>query len=146
MGKKVPEPEIRILEMFVDLMESTGSNLKLVHMSIDENFTEELNKKFGHRFNLNELHQATDKCLAHQWLEHRYMGCGNYGDLGITSTGVGVVVSKRRKRSELANRSSAKKTSDYIVEHKGLFIALGALLGLITIILTSIGVYIQSLD
>ena len=51
---------------------------------------------------------------------------GKYGQLGLTTTGLGVVRSRQRKAEALANRISLKKVSDYIEDHKGLFVALGA--------------------
>jgi len=127
IGKKMAKviTEFDILELYVCEMESEGANRNLVRISVDECMVSAFRDKFGVEVTLENLHRLADICLANEWLEHRVMA-GKYGQLGLTTTGLGVVRSRQRKAEALANRTSLKKVSDYIEDHKGLFVALGA--------------------
>lgn len=114
-----------ILTIFVQEMESRGESRKLVRLDIDESMAERVNALKGSKIDIEQLHKYADICLANEWLEHTVMG-GKYGSLSITTTGLGVVRSRQRKAEVLAKRSLLKKFSDYIEDHKGLFILLGA--------------------
>ncbi len=133
-------PEFKILNNVIDYMESTGSTYKLVTLSIDQKLLEEVNMANNTNFTLEELIKATDKCLAHEWLEHATMGGGKYGNLRITPKGVGAARSKRRSEELKASRGLLKKGSDYIENHKGLFVVFGFLLALATFALKLFGV------
>lgn len=124
--------EFKILNNIIDYMESTGSTYKTVILSIDQKLVDELNSEDGTSYTLLELEKATDKCLAHEWLKHTYMGAGKYVDLSITPKGIGAARSKRKAEELKASRSWLKKISDYIEDHKGLFVVLGFLLALAT--------------
>lgn len=63
-------PEFKILNHVIDYMESTGSTSKLVTLSVDQELLEEINAENKTSYTLSELEKATDKCLAHEWLEH----------------------------------------------------------------------------
>jgi|TARA_R110002050_G_scaffold268584_2_gene410725 hypothetical protein len=132
-------PEFKILSFIVEHMESTGSTSKLVHLSIDQSFTDKLNSRFKENFTLQEIEKAADKCLAHEWLKHTALGDGKYGCIGITAKGVGVARSKERAAELKASRSWLKKTSDYIEDHKGILIFLGSLIALATFVLKITG-------
>lgn len=125
MSKIKEVTEFDILELYVSEMESHGANRNLVRVSVDDSMVSDLRNKLGVEVTLEKLQRLTDKCLANEWLEHRVMA-GKYGQLGLTTAGLGVVRSRQSKREALANRTSLKKASDYIEDHKGLFIALGA--------------------
>ena len=125
MAKKNEITEFDILELYADEMESEGANRNLIRISVDEYMASALSDKFGVEVTLENLQRLADMCLANEWLEHRVMA-GKYGQLGLTTTGLGVVRSRQRKKEALANRTSLKKASDYIEDHKGLFVALGA--------------------
>jgi len=117
-------PEFKILNNVIDYMESTGRTYKLVSLSIDQKFVEEINEDNKTSYTLHELEKATDKCLAYEWLTHT--SCGNkYGSLGITPKGVGAARSKRKAEEIKSSRSIIKRISDYIEDHKGLFAVLG---------------------
>jgi len=120
-------------------MESTGSKYKVVTLSINQKLVDEINNTHKTKFTLNELEKATDKCLAHEWLEHTFINGGKYGSLRITPKGVGVAHSKKKAEELKKSRSILKKISDYIEEHKGLFIALGFSLALATFALKLLG-------
>ena len=125
MAKEKEITEFDILELYVKEMESQGANRNLVQISIDESMASKLHDKLGIEITLENLQRLADICLANEWLEHRVLA-GKYGELGLTATGQGVVKSRQRKAELLANRSVLKKISDYIEDHKGLFVALGA--------------------
>ncbi|MHC3994181.1 hypothetical protein ACXWTF_05085 [Thiomicrolovo sp. ZZH C-3] len=132
-------PEFKILNNVIDYMESTGSTYKTVTLSIDQKLVDELNDANGTSYTLSELEKATDKCLAHEWLEHAFINGGKYTSLRITPKGMGAARSKRKAEELKASRSWLKKTSDYIEDHKGLFIVLGFLLALATFSLKLLG-------
>ncbi len=135
MAKKIKEiTEFDILELYVLEMESEGANRNLVRISVDECMVSALRDKFGIEVTLENLYKLADICLANEWLEHRVMA-GKYGQLGLTTTGLGVVRSRQRKAEVLANRTALKKASDYIEDHKGLFVALGAVVAVAGLLL-----------
>ncbi|EAA9537109.1 hypothetical protein CX070_21070 [Salmonella enterica subsp. enterica serovar Newport] len=133
-------PEFKILNHVIDYMESTGSTSKLVTLSVDQELLEEINAENKTSYTLSELEKATDKCLAHEWLEHTSLGGEKYGHLRITPKGVGAARSKRKSEEQKASRSFFKKASDYVEDHKGLFVVLGFLLALATFSLKFFGV------
>ncbi len=53
-----------------------------------------------------------------------------YNHLRLTTTGFGAAKSRQRRAEMLQQRSPTKKVSDYVVEHRGLFMVLGFLLAL----------------
>jgi len=59
--------------------------------------------------------------------------------LNITPKGLGVARSKQKSDELKASRSFLKKVSDYIEDHKGLFIALASLFGLVTLTIKILG-------
>lgn len=127
------------MAVFVEEMESRGKNRKLVRLDIDDSMLERINKRKGSQLCLEHLYKYADRCLANEWLEYTVMGVGKYCQLSITTTGLGVVRSQQRKEEALSNRTSFKKFSDYIEDHKGFFILLGsaiAIAGLLTKLFT----------
>ncbi|EOW7151088.1 hypothetical protein ACOZ82_004703 [Vibrio parahaemolyticus] len=139
MGGKMPE--YALLNNVIDYMEEHGRTYKSVNLDIDEQLVQEINVANKSTFTLEQLEKAADKCLAHEWLNHAYLGGGNYKGLQITPKGIGVARSKKRSDELKANRTFLKKTSDYIEEHKGLFLVLGFLLALATLGLKLTGYY-----
>ncbi|MBV5326988.1 MAG: hypothetical protein JZU65_05025 [Chlorobium sp.] len=127
--------EFDFLAIFVDEMESEGLGRKLIRLSVDDAFAGPLSAKLGLSTSLEPLQKLADRCLANEWLEHTVLGCGQYGFLAITATGLGVVRSRQKSEEVKRSRSNLKKVSDAIEDHKGLFIALGALLALVTVAL-----------
>jgi hypothetical protein len=77
------------------------------------------------------LEKAVDKCIANEWLAHRSIG-EKYKYLGITPKGVGAARSKARSEEIKRSRTPIKKASDYIEDHKGLFVFLGFLIAVAT--------------
>lgn len=134
-------PEYALLNNVIDHMEEHGRTYKSVNLDIDEKLLQEVNETNKSTFTLEQLQKAADKCLAHEWLNLTYLGSGNYKGLQITPKGIGVARSKKRSEEIKANRTFLKKTSDYIEEHKGLFLVLGFLLALATLGLKLTGYY-----
>jgi len=132
-------PEFKILNNILDYMESHGTTYKLIEISINEELVEDINAENKSSYTLEELQKATDKCLAHEWLKHSYLGSDKYAHLKITPKGVGAARSKQKSDELKASRSFLKKSSDYIEDHKGLFIVLGFFLGLATFSLKIFG-------
>lgn len=126
--------EIDILSVFVDEMESRGESHKSVMMPIEDQFAAHVSERVGAEVTLEAAQALVDRCFAHEWLKHKAMN-GKYGAIGITATDVGVVRSKRRQEQLRAERSKLKVASDFIEDHKGLLIALGAVIALASLIL-----------
>ncbi|MFG0834291.1 hypothetical protein ACF8OI_12240 [Aeromonas bivalvium] len=131
--------EFSILNNILKFMESNGVTYKLVEISIDQDLVDEINNVNKRSYTLEELQKATDKCLAHEWLKHSCLGGDRYSHLQITPKGVGAARSKQKSDELKASRSFLKKASDYIDDHKGLFIVLGFLLALSTFALKILG-------
>ena len=124
--------EFKILNNIIDYMESTGSTYKLVTLSIDQNLVDEINATNKSNYSLEEIKKAADKCIAHEWLAHTSIG-NKYDRLRITPKGVGAARSKRKKEELKSLRSPLKKVSDYIEDHKGLFVVIGILVAIATL-------------
>ncbi|ASJ23634.1 hypothetical protein [Laribacter hongkongensis] len=124
-------PEFKILANIIDFMEANGNTAKEVIFSVDKQFADEINRKHGSNYSISDLEKAVDKCIANEWIEYRALG-QKYGHLGITTRGIGVARSRARAEEIKASRTWLKKVSDYIEDHKGLFLVLGFLLGLAT--------------
>ena len=131
--------EFKILNNILNFMESNGTTYKLVEISIDKDLVDEINAVNKSSYTLEELQKAADKCLAHEWLKHSCLGGDKYAHLQITPKGVGAARSKQKSDELKASRSFLKKSSDYIDDHKGLFIVLGFLLALATFALKIFG-------
>ncbi|ADJ29243.1 hypothetical protein [Nitrosococcus watsonii] len=135
MSKSQKLTEFHVLEVFVDEMEAQGRSKNLVRLNLDETFAKRVSERLGDSISLDTIHELADRCLANEWLEPKVMGGGNYGGLELTTTGFGVVRSRQRKEQQLAERSLLKRASDYIEDHKGLFVAFAAAIGLIGILI-----------
>lgn len=118
--------EFHLLEVMVDEMEARGVNRNLLRFTVDDELVALVNIKANKPITVEEAWRLTDKCLANEWLEHTVMGVGQYDELKLTATGMGVVRSRQLKKGQQANRSTSKKVSDYLEERKGLFLAIGA--------------------
>ncbi|MBU3825186.1 MAG: hypothetical protein H9917_10240 [Candidatus Oceanisphaera merdipullorum] len=132
-------PEFKILNTVLDYMESKGTTYKLVEITIDEELVEGINAVNKSSHTLEELQKAVDKCFAHEWLKRRVMGGDKYTHLQIIPKGIGAARSKQRSDELKKSRSFLKRTSDYIEDHKGLFIVFGFLLALFTFALKILG-------
>lgn len=132
MKKEASEEDI--LRVFVEEMETRGENRKQIRLDVDLSMLEKINSAKGSNIDLEQLSRFADKCLANEWLEHSVISVGKYGQLSLTTTGLGVIRSRQRKEEALAKRTVWKKASDYIEDHKGLFLALGAAVAVIGIL------------
>ena len=131
MRRKKPTQldEFDLLALCLSSMESEGLNHQQFRMSFNEQVLAALNDRNGTTSNLEELHRLVDKCFANSWLEHTVMG-NRYHELKLTSTGYGAARSRQRRAEIRRERSIVKKMSDYVIEHRGLFMVLGFLLAL----------------
>lgn len=126
-------PEFKILENIIAFMESTGSTYKTVTFAVDQEMANEINSRHGTKYSVEELEKAADKCIAREWIERQTIH-GGYMNLGITLKGVGAAISRAKSEELKVSRSTLKKVSDYIEDHKGLFVALGFIVALATFI------------
>jgi len=126
--------EYDLLRLFMSEMEDRGVTRTMVNISLDQSIVEALSNKFKVTTNLRELHQLADKCLAHQWLEHMFMGA-KYSSLTLTASGQGVVRSLQIKEKTKAKRTILKQFSDFIEDHKGIFAAIGVLIAILGLLI-----------
>ncbi|MBN28043.1 MAG: hypothetical protein CL578_23795 [Alteromonadaceae bacterium] len=131
--------EFALLYLMVDYLEENGITHKIAMFTIDDAMVIDVNSNFKTKFSLGDLQKATDLCFSHEWITHRAMG-EKYGHLGITPKGIGVARSKRKSDELKAKRSILKKASDYVEDHKGIFVLLGAVVGLTMLGLKIFGV------
>lgn len=124
--------EFNLLDLFYQKMIEEGSKHNMVRLSIDNRTVEYAYEKTSCSVTVEELIKLADICLANNWLEHTSLG-GKYLNLQLTTTGFGVVTSKRRQKEVDSTKGYLKRISDYIDEHKGLFIFLGFLIALISL-------------
>ncbi|MFO0016764.1 MAG: hypothetical protein ACK52U_09425 [Synechococcaceae cyanobacterium] len=123
--------EFDILAVFVETLEANGLKPSCVQLPVDDEFVARLNTKHQASMSRDEVHRLVDKCLANEWLERNTHS--KYLSLSITSAGAGVVRSRIKSAEARRNRTVLKKLSDTIDDHKGLFLALGAILGLLSL-------------
>lgn len=124
-------PEFKILANIIGFMEANGVTAKVVTFEVDQKLADEINSAHGTDYSVSDLEKAVDKCVANEWIAHRSLG-EKYKYLGITPKGVGAARSKARSEEIKASRTRLKKVSDYIEDHKGLFVVLGFLVALAT--------------
>jgi hypothetical protein len=124
--------EFEILANIIDYMEKNGVTAKLVRLDVDQKLVNAIYSKSGTQYSILELQKAVDKCIAHEWLTHRSIG-EKYKYLGITPKGVGAARSKEKSEEMKRSRTKIKRASDYIEDHKGLFLFLGFLIALLTL-------------
>ena len=116
-------------------MEQEGLNHTQYRISFDENTLAALNKKNVASTSIEALQRLVDRCFANGWMENTVMGT-RYNDLCLTSTGFGAAKSRQRRAEMESQRSIAKKMSDYVLDHRGLFIVLGFVLTLTSVLFT----------
>ena len=125
-----PPTEYDILNTYTEEMERQGTVRVALRMNIDEAMVTAIEKRIGKPLSLESLHRMADRCVANEWLQHGCIGVGRYEHLQLTESGFGVARSRQRQDEARRKRSAMKKLSDYVEEHKGLFVALGFLIAL----------------
>ena len=130
MGKSRIFDEYDFLDLFYQEMLEVGQARNLMQLSVNARMVENIYDKLATLVTERELQRTAGICLANSWVKHTTIGVGQYGNLQLTTTGFGVAKSKQKQVELLNNRSILKKTSDYIEEHKGLFILLGFIIAL----------------
>lgn len=139
MGKLKQFDEYDFLGLFYQEMLKKGQASHLVRLSVNARMVEGIYDNSGISVTESDLQRMADICLANGWLKHTTMGVGQYGNLQLTTTGLGVVKSKQKQAEQLNNRRIVKKASDYIEEHKGLFILLSFVIGLAGLVIKFYG-------
>lgn len=123
------------LEHFVDNMESKGLTIKTVHISFSEEELKIINEKYKTNVTLEKMKEVLNKLLSHEYLKRAYLNGDNFSGLELTLKGLGVVNSLRSKEETKKKRKLLKKISDYVEDHKGIFLVLGFLITVITLFL-----------
>jgi hypothetical protein len=122
--------EFKILAYIIDSMEANGVTSQVVKFEVDQKFANEISSKYGIRYTVSDLEKAVDKCIANEWLANRSFE--KYKDIGITPKGEGAARSKIKSEENKSSQTIIKKASDFIEEHKGLFVLFGFLIALAT--------------
>ena len=130
MSKPTKFDEYDFLDLFYQEMLSDGQAYNIIHLTINARMVEDVYEKSRISITEGDLQNVADICLANSWIKRTTMGIDQYANLQFTTTGFGVVKSKRKQANLLSNRSIFKKVSDYIEEHKGLFVLLGSIITL----------------
>jgi hypothetical protein len=128
--------EYKLLIHIFELCEENGNRHSNVRFDVDHKLVEELYDRYGVQPSINELKTIVDRCYAREWLEHACSRIGRYSRLKLTLKGMGVATSKRKSEERRENRPLLKKFSDYIEDHKGLFLLLGSLIALASLIIS----------
>ena len=126
--------EYKLLIHILEYCEENGSTHKTVHFNVDHELVQELYDRYGIEPSIEELKSIVDRCYAREWIEHMYIGSGRHNGLKLTTKGVGVAISKRRSDELKKSRSSLKKASDFIEDHKGIFVLVASLIALVGLI------------
>lgn len=132
--------KFRFLNHFLETMESKGEVASFVYINVNTEFVTEFNHRYQTSYTLEEFVKIVDVCKAHEWVKCDAGGRGPHGNLIITSKGLATIKSKNESDRRKAERSLAKKLSDGIEDHKGLFIVLGFIIALVTLYLRLEGV------
>jgi|GEM_PF-662970 len=135
MDKTNKFDEYDFLDLFYQEMLVQGQAHNLIRLSANARMVEDIYEKTRISITENELQQVADICLANSWVNHATMGSGKYGNLQLTTIGIGVAKSKKKQSEILSKKSILKKSSDYIEEHKGLFIFLGFVVAVVGLII-----------
>lgn len=125
-------PEFKILANIITFMEENGVTAQNVRFHVDQKLADEINLKHGTQYTVPDLEKAVDRCIANEWIKHSTLG-EKYKYLNITLKGVGASRSKVKSEEIKISRTLLKKVSDYIEDHKGVFILLGFIVTLITL-------------
>ena len=97
MGKLKKFDEYNFLELFYQEMLVKGQASHLVSLSVNARMVDGIYESFGISVTENDLQSMADICFANGWLKHTTMNVGQYGNLQLTTTGLGVVKSKKNK-------------------------------------------------
>lgn len=139
MSKEKKFDEYDFLDLFYQEMLTTGQSSNLVRFTVNARMVETVYDNSKKLVTENELKKFADVCLANDWLKHTTMGVGKYGNLQLTTVGLGVVKSKQKQKELSNNKSTLKKVSDYIEDHKGLFVFLGFVIALVGLLIKLYG-------
>ncbi len=101
--------EYKLLIHVLEFCEENGNRHSNVHFDVDHKLVEELYDRYGVQPSIDELKQIE---------------------------GMGVATSKRKSEELRKNRPLPKKVSDYIEDHKGLFVLLGSCIALAGLIIS----------
>ena len=138
MAKSREASDYDLLNLVVSEMDAKGVTRIMVSLDIDDATPDLLLEKFNVKATIEVIQHLADKCLANEWLEHRFLGSGQYSELTLTTSGHGVVRSLQAKEAAKAKRSTLKKASDSIEDHKGLLVVIGVVIALAGV-LTKLG-------
>lgn len=131
-----------ILKVFYDEMIKHGTTHKCIMIDIDDKFLKTLKTNSKIKISIEEAREVIDKCIANEWIEHGVMG-NQYGGLQLTTSGLGLVKSKLQKIEESANRTLLKKVSDFVDEHKGVFVLLSFIISAFSLLVAIFALYIS---
>lgn len=123
------------LEYFVDTMEKQGLTLKAIHISFMQEELKKINEKYSMHISIDQMETNLNKLLTHEYLKHAFISGDKFSCLQLTLKGLGVVNSLKKKEQLNINKGRLKRISDYVEDHKGLFLVFGFLIALATLVL-----------
>lgn len=133
--------EFDLLRLYVEEMEHRGVSRQQMWIAIDEEIVARLSAE-DFETTLPQVQKLADKCIAKGWLEHNgRVGRHAYDNLELTATGLGVIRSRQLRQRQLEDRGRLKRISDYIEDHKGLFLLLGSVVTISGLIITIIKLF-----
>lgn len=102
-----------------------GQAYNSVLLNVDLKLAKDISDEIKKEVTEHNLRELADICLANGWISRTTLGL--YSNLQITLSGMGVINSKRKQQDATDKKGALKKSSEYIDEHKGIFILLGFL-------------------
>ena len=91
-----------------------------------------INQSSKKKYTINDFQKIINKYITQEWLCYSCLGDRNFRNLKFTQKGMGVAISKIKSDELAQSRNFFKRISDYIENHKGLFILLGFLITVAT--------------
>ena len=128
--------EFKLLIHILEFCEGSGNRASNFHFDVDHELVEKLYERYGVQPSIDELKTIVDRCYARQWLDRTCMGSSRHSGFKLTSKGMGIANSKRKSQQRRQSRPLVKKVSDYMEDHKGLFILAGFLITLASLIIS----------
>ncbi|MCL9682740.1 hypothetical protein [Legionella maioricensis] len=120
-----------LLNFLVSEMEKKGLVITNYTFALDNEFVRACNEFCGTSSKIDKYREILQQCITHEYIRNKTVSpltC-----LAITQKGVGIVSSNRRSKEIDDSKTCLKKLSDIVLEHHGLFIAIGVILALITL-------------
>lgn len=125
--------EYHLLMHYASLAEAKGLPALNMEFAVDESDVSDINSQYKQRYILSDLYSAVDICYANSWLTSAGSYQNKYSFIRFTHDGFYVGKSKLAQEQHKSSRTPFKKFSDYIIDHKGFFVFITFVVGVITV-------------